>query len=94
VYLKAKQDNIVKRFYLKYKDHENIRQGISNLLDECDRGDKLFSMNGREKDASICRWYFLFELQQANKKSTVFMKSGLLLFSIIRKYKEFCSFRS
>jgi hypothetical protein len=69
VYLKAKQDNIVKTFYYKYKDHENIRQGISNLLDECDRGDKLFSMNGREKDASICCWYFLFKLQQANKKA-------------------------
>jgi len=37
VYLKAKQDNIVKTFYYKYKDHENICQGISNLLDECDR---------------------------------------------------------
>jgi hypothetical protein len=32
-------------------------------------GDKLFSMNGREKDALICCWYFLSKLPQANKKA-------------------------
>lgn len=72
MYLKAKQDNIVKIFYYKYKDHENIRQGISNLLDECDRGDKLFSMNGREKDASICCWYFFSNCSRQIKKHSLY----------------------
>jgi hypothetical protein len=66
---KTKQYNIVKIFYYKHKGHENTCQDIFNPFNECDRGDKLFSMNGKEKDASICCWYFLFKLQQANKKA-------------------------
>ena len=72
MYLKAKQDNIVKIFYYKCKDHENICQGISNPLDECDRGDKLFSMNGKKRMHRFAAGIFFSNCSRQIKKHSLY----------------------